>query len=720
MTKSKNHARQSNEGRDRGVAAAELQDLRGQVAAIGKSQAVIEFELDGTVRTANDNFLDALGYTLDEIQGKHHRIFVDSEYAKSPEYAAFWTALARGDFQAGEYKRIAKDGSAVWIQASYNPILDAAGKPIKVVKYATDVTTQVEAREEAIRLRRIVEESNSAFMMVDRDFRITYFNDSTRKLLETHAGAFRQIWPGFDPSTLMGTCIDQFHKNPAHQRKLLADPKNLPLRADIRVGPLTIQLNVTGVYDAAGHYVGNTLEWKDVTEERARAKQDADYRGQIAAIAKSQAVIEFELDGTIRTANDNFLGALGYGLDEVQGRHHRMFVEAEYAKSADYAAFWKALAEGHYQAAEYKRIAKGGREIWIQASYNPILDETGKPFKVVKYATDITDQVEAKKRLEEGVDHLLEVISHAADGDLTAEVGLAGSDPIGRMGTSIAHMLSNLRDSMSTIGGHTEALASASEELSAVSQQMAANAEETSTQANTVSAASVQVNQNIQSVAAGTEEMNVSIREIASNASEASKVATSAVEVAANTSATIRKLGESSAEIGQVIKVITSIAQQTNLLALNATIEAARAGEAGKGFAVVANEVKELAKETAKATENISQRIETIQGDTKAAVEATAEIAAIIGRINEIQTTIAAAVEEQTATTNEIGRTIAEAAKGTDEITSNITGVATASEDTTRGASDINKASAELANMAAELRSAVTRYQYQQNGRSRA
>ncbi|MEI9811349.1 MAG: methyl-accepting chemotaxis protein [Acidobacteriota bacterium] len=256
------------------------------------------------------------------------------------------------------------------------------------------------------------------------------------------------------------------------------------------------------------------------------------------------------------------------------------------------------------------------------------------------------------------------------------------------------------------------ALASSSEELTAVSQQMAGNAEETATQANVVSAASEQVSKNVAAVAAGGEEMQSSIREIAKNANEAARVAKNAVGVAHSTNQTVTKLGESSVEIGNVIKVITSIAQQTNLLALNATIEAARAGEAGKGFAVVANEVKELAKQTAKATEEISQKIEAIQGDTKAAVGAIGEIGTIINQINDISNSIASAVEEQTVTTNEINRSMSEASKGVGDITRNISGVAMAAKETTQGANDTQKASRELSEMAARLQAAVARFTF--------
>ena len=508
----------------------ELMELRGQMEAINKAQAVIEFNLDGTVITANDNFLKVLGYSLDEIKGKHHSLFVEPSYRASAEYQQFWRNLNDGKFQAAEYKRIGKGGKEVWIQASYNPIFDADGKPFKVVKFAIDVT--------------------------------------------------------------------------------------------------------------------------------ATKMQNADYQGQIAAINKAQAVIEFNLDGTVITANDNFLKTLGYSLDEIKGKHHSLFVEPSYRASAEYRQFWRDLNDGKFQAAEYKRIGKGGVEVWIQASYNPIFDLNGRPFKVVKYATDVTAAVRQEEALK---------------------LTFAG------------------------VNQNAQSLSSASEELAANSQQMVSNAEETATQAGVVSAAAEQVSKNVQTVATGTEEMSASIKEIAKNAQDAAKVAASAVKAAETTNATVIKLGESSAEIGKVIKVITSIAQQTNLLALNATIEAARAGEAGKGFAVVANEVKELAKETAKATEDISQKIEAIQSDTKSAVTAIAEISTVINKINDYQNTIASAVEEQTATTNEISRNVAEAAKGSTEIAQNITGVAQAAKSTTAGANDTQKASAELAKMAAEL-----------------
>ena len=343
---------------------------------------------------------------------------------------------------------------------------------------------------------------------------------------------------------------------------------------------------------------------------------------------------------------------------------------------------------------------------------------------------DVSKFAGGNARLIGGVNQLLEtivnpirdaaaVLDKLAAGDLTAEIQNQYKGDFNRLKQAINTVSIQMRQAMQQIGLNTAALVASSEELNKVSQQMSASADETAAQANVVSAASDQVSKNVQTVATGADEMGASIKEIAKNTADATKVAIAAVKTAETTNQTIEKLGQSSAEIGQVIKVITSIAQQTNLLALNATIEAARAGEAGKGFAVVANEVKELAKETAKATEDISQKIEAIQADTKGAVSAIAQISTVINQINDIQNTIASAVEEQSATTNEISRNLAEAAKGAVDITKNIGGVAEAARSTTAGAVDTQKSAQSLERMASELQELVSQFKYdEQKGSS--
>jgi len=503
----------------------ELVELRGQLEAIGKLQAVIEFNLDGTIVTANDNFLKTLGYTLDEITGRHHSLFVDATYRESNDYRQFWRDLNDGRAQSGDFKRIGKGGREVWISAIYSPIRDTSGRPVKVVKFASDITSRKQAEADASRVMSMMENAPINIMCTDLDLKLRYMNPASVKTLRT-----LQQYLAVPVDQMIGQTIDIFHKNPEHQRRMLADPKNLPHRAKINVGPEVLDLLVSAIIDNTGTYIGPMVSWSVVTE-----------------------------------------------------------------------------------------------------------------------------QLRIESRVNEA-----------------------------------AHNLS----------------ASAAQ-LTSLSQQLGANAEETSAQANVVSAASEEVSTNVQTVATGAEEMSASIREIAKNASEAARVALAAVKLAESTNQTVAKLGDSSADVGKVIKVITSIAQQTNLLALNATIEAARAGEAGKGFAVVANEVKELAKETAKATEDISQKIEAIQADTRGAVQAIGQIADVIHQINDISNTIASAVEEQTATTNEITRNVTEAARGSAEIAHNITGVATAAKSTTEGATDILQASSLLAKLAADLQALV-------------
>jgi len=573
-----------------------LADLEAESAAINKVQAVIEFDTSGNVLTANQNFLSAVGYSLDEIKGRHHRMFVEPSFALTPEYKRFWADLAAGKFQAAEYKRIAKGGREIWIQASYNPIFDTNGSVAKVVKFATDVTAAKLQSLEQKQFAQMVDAAPINLMYCDLDLTIKYMNATSLATL-TKLEAFLPI----RADRMVGSSIDIFHKAPAHQRRLLADPKNLPHRAHIGVGPETLSLLITARYDDDGRYVGPMLTWEVITEKVALEK---------AAIAAAE------------------------------------------------------------------REAAQARE------------------------------------LKDKVDSILEVVVAAARGDLTKPVTVSGDDAIGKVGTSLGQFFSTMRTSIGGIAGNAASLGAASEELSVVSRQMTGTANETSGQANVVSAAVEQVNRNIQTVATGTEEMSASIREIAKNAADAARVATSAVKVAETTNSIVGKLGESSADIGKVIKVITSIAQQTNLLALNATIEAARAGEAGKGFAVVANEVKELAKETAKATEDISQKIETIQVDTRAAVAAIGQIGTIISQINDIQTTIASAVEEQTATTNEISRNVADAARGSGEIAQNMNGVARAAQGTSAGATDTERASSDLARMASELQKLVSQFQF--------
>lgn len=487
------------------------------------------------------------------------------------------------------------------------------------------------------------------------DFEIVYINQCGKETLREIAAEVQRSF-NFDVEHILGSSIHTFHRNPRAVEKILTTPGALPHQAEFSFGNTTLEARINSIPDAAGHVIGYVVAWEDVTY---RLRLELDAAGQVTAIGRVQAVVEFGIDGTIVNANENFLQPMGYSLDEIKGKHHSLFVDPGHAASAEYKQFWPDLAAGKPHSGRFRRLGKGGKEVWIQGSYFPILDRAGRAFKVVKYATDITQLKQIELSLESTV--------------------------------------------------HT--LASSAQELTAVSQQMAANSEETATQASVVSAAAEQVSRNVGTVASAAEEMGASIKEIAKSTNEAARVATSAVKVAEKTNATVSKLGESSVEIGNVVKVITSIAQQTNLLALNATIEAARAGEAGKGFAVVANEVKELAKQTAKATEDIGRKIEAIQADTKGAVDAIAQIGTIIGQINDIQSTIASAVEEQTATTAEISRNVSEAALGSREIAQNVMGVAQAARSTTEGAANTKSSADELSRMAAELQSLVTKLQ---------
>jgi methyl-accepting chemotaxis protein len=363
-------------------------------AAINRSQAVIEFKLDGTIIDANKNFLNALGYTLAEIQGKNHSMFVEPDMRGSAAYREFWAGLNRGEFQAAHYKRMGKGGREVWIQASYNPVLDAGGKPVSVIKFATDITAQKNRNIEdagkiaAIgRAQAVIEfEMDGTIITANQNF-LDALGYSLAEIRGKHHSMF------VEPGTRDSAEYRNFWQSLNRGEFQAAEYK--------RIGKAGKEVWILATYNPILNDGGKPCKIvkfaTDVTKQKLVA---ADSSGQVSAIRKSQAVIEFGMDGKVIYANQIFLDALGYTLAEVQGKHHRMFVDPAEQAGPEYAAFWDKLNRGEYQVAEYRRVGKGGTAVWIQASYNPILDLNGKPFKVVKYATDVTAQALSRQKAE--------------------------------------------------------------------------------------------------------------------------------------------------------------------------------------------------------------------------------------------------------------------------------------------------------------------------------
>jgi methyl-accepting chemotaxis protein len=389
-------------------------DATALLAAIDRSQATIEFNLDGTIITANQNFLGAMGYALAEIQGNHHSMFVEPAVRDSAGYREFWAKLARGEYQSGEFKRVGKGGREVWIQASYNPVLDRQGKPHKVMKLATDITAaKIRSMKDAGKIAAI--DRAQAVIEFKLDGTIVTANqnflDAMGYTLPDIQGRHHSMF--VEPAVREGADYKSFWSRLANGELQSGEYK--------RVGKggkeVWILASYNPVLDEKGEPFAVVKFATDVTQQKLQA---ADVGGQLAAIGKSQAVIEFKLDGTIITANENFLQAMGYLLSEIQGKHHKMFVEPAMRDSAEYKEFWAALNRGQYQAGEYKRIGNGGKEIWIQASYNPILDLNGNPFKVVKYATDVTRQVLVRMG-NERVRGMMESVAAGAE-ELSASV----------------------------------------------------------------------------------------------------------------------------------------------------------------------------------------------------------------------------------------------------------------------------------------------------------
>lgn len=622
-------------------------DKIGQVEAINRSQAIIEFSTDGTIQTANDNFLNVMGYKLDEIKGKHHSIFVEAKERDSEAYRQFWKKLNSGEFTGGEYKRIGKSGKEVWIQASYNPIFDKDGKAYKVVKYATEITEQklknadYSGQLDAIgKSQAVIEFDMQGIVLNANDNFLSAMGYSLDDVKGQHHSIF----------------VEANYKS-SSDYKVFWDQLNAGIFSSgefKRIGKggkeVWIQASYNPILDMGGKPFKVVKYATEITEQKLK---NADYSGQIDAIGKSQAVIEFDMKGNIVDANDNFLGAMGYTLAEVKGKHHSIFVEPAYRSSHEYREFWDKLNEGIFSSDEFKRIGKGGKVVWIQASYNPILDMNGKPFKVVKYATDVTPRKTA-------VNEIKRVLLQLSEGDLTTKIEETFEGEFIELGEAIDTFVSDLSNIISQINMAAETISGASSEIAQGNMDLSGRTEQQAS--------------NLEETAASMEELTGTVRLNSENASqanglasEASRVAIAGGELIQQVVQTMSSINDSSRKISDIIGVIDGIAFQTNILALNAAVEAARAGEQGRGFAVVASEVRSLAQRSANAAKDIKElisdsvsKIENGNTLVNQSGETMQNVVKSIKRVNDIMSEIAAASVEQASGIDEIGKAVSQ------------------------------------------------------------
>ncbi|MDB2415230.1 PAS domain-containing protein [Rickettsiales bacterium] len=624
----------------------------GQIDAINKSQAVIEFNMDGTIVTANANFLNVMGYSLKEIQGKHHSMFAEPEFTASNEYKKFWESLNRGEYKAAEYKRLGKGGKEVWIQASYNPIMDINGDPFKVVKYATDITKQklqyadLSGQIEAIGKSQAVISFNMDGTIIEANENfLTTMGYELEEIQGRHHSMFAE------PEFAASEEYKKFWEDLNNGQYKAAEYKRLGKGGK----EVWIQASYNPIMNADGEPFKVVKYATDITEQKLK---NADYSGQIKAIGKSQAVISFNMDGTIIEANENFLATMGYELEEIKGRHHSMFAEPEFAASEEYKKFWEDLNQGEYKSAEYKRLGKGGKEVWIQASYNPIMNADGEPFKVVKYATDVTNMVTSRIENEKGIEECVDVLQQVAEGNLTQKMTFEYLGSFSEIKKALNSTIDQLQNTILNIRETAISVNSSSGEISAGSKDLS---ERTEQQAST-----------LEETAASMEEITGTVRQNTEHAANANNLSAKAKDVAGkggnivhNVIEAMQGIEQSSTKISDIIGVIDDIAFQTNLLALNAAVEAARAGDAGKGFAVVASEVRTLAGRSATASKDIKELINN-------SVAQVASGSKLVSEAGETLNEIEKSVEEVASLISEISSASSQQATGIEEINSAI------------------------------------------------